>query len=276
MTWVLAPACSATAVREPLVETGNPWKRPAAILAAPMPIISRFPSTSVPLRAANAEAVEIVSASETTAIPTAPRASTERSLALTSGMVSGGKPDGRLPTTLTSCSTSENTVTAAIDTTTAIRTPGAFGANLRRPRISASDTRPSASAAPTVSPSATPSTNPRTSSMKPLASTLNPKSFGSWPTRMVSANPFMYPICVGLDSRSATKPSRSTAASTTIAPVIRASIEASATARSGSPWAATSGSSVAAIIGPSDESGPSTRIGDGPNSAYPARQSTDV
>ena len=35
----------------------------------------------------------------------------------------------------------------------------------------------------------------------------------------------------------------------------------------GSPSAPTSGRIVAAIIGPSDESGPSTRIRDGPNTA---------
>ena len=50
-------------------------------------------------------------------------------------------------------------------------------------------------------------------------------------------------------------------------PTISASIDASATARAGSPSAATSGRIVAAIIGPSDESGPSTRIRDGPNTA---------
>ena len=48
VSWVLAPACSATAVREPLVLTGKPWKSPAAMLAAPMPIISWSPSTSWP------------------------------------------------------------------------------------------------------------------------------------------------------------------------------------------------------------------------------------
>ena len=46
-----------------------------------------------------------------------------------------------------------------------------------------------------------------------------------------------------------------------------ASTDASATARSGSPPDTTSGRIVAAIIGPSDESGPRTRIRDGPNSA---------
>ena len=66
VTCVFAPACSATAVREPLVLTGKPWNSPAAMLAAPMPIISRLPSTSCPVRAANDDAVEIVSASETT------------------------------------------------------------------------------------------------------------------------------------------------------------------------------------------------------------------
>jgi hypothetical protein len=33
---------------------------------------------------------------------------------------------------------------------------------------------------------------------------------------------------------------------------------------------------VAAIIGPSEESGPSTRILDGPNRAYATRQTMDV
>ncbi len=70
-----APACSATAVRDPLVLTGNPWNRPAATLAAPIPIISWSPSISWPLRAANEDAVEIVSVSDTRAIPNAPSAS---------------------------------------------------------------------------------------------------------------------------------------------------------------------------------------------------------
>ena len=72
VTWVLAPFCAATAVRDPLVLTGNPWKKPAAMFAAPTPIISRSPSTSAPVRAANADAVEIVSVNDTSAIPSAP------------------------------------------------------------------------------------------------------------------------------------------------------------------------------------------------------------
>ncbi len=39
-SWVFAPDRSATAVREPLVLTGNPWNRPAARFDAPSPVIS--------------------------------------------------------------------------------------------------------------------------------------------------------------------------------------------------------------------------------------------
>ena len=42
------PACSATAVRDPLVLTGNPWKKPAAMFAAPIPIISWSPAHPLP------------------------------------------------------------------------------------------------------------------------------------------------------------------------------------------------------------------------------------
>ena len=45
VTWDRDPACSATAVRDPLVLTGKPWNRPAAMFAAPMPIISWSPRT---------------------------------------------------------------------------------------------------------------------------------------------------------------------------------------------------------------------------------------
>ncbi len=63
------------------------------------------------------------------------------------------------------------------------------------------------------------------------------------------------------------KPSRPMPASAVVAPTMSASIEASATARFGSPFAPSNGRMVAAIIGPSEESGPRTRIFEGPNSA---------
>ncbi len=46
VSWVFAPDWTATAVREPLVLTGNPLNRPAARLAEPIPASSWFESTS--------------------------------------------------------------------------------------------------------------------------------------------------------------------------------------------------------------------------------------
>ena len=71
MSWLLAPDCSATAVREPLVDTAKPWRNPAAMLAAPRPIISWSGRTSSPRRAAKLDAVAIVSVSDTSVMPTA-------------------------------------------------------------------------------------------------------------------------------------------------------------------------------------------------------------
>ena len=63
------------------------------------------------------------------------------------------------------------------------------------------------------------------------------------------------------------KPSLATAPRTMIAPTMSASIDARAMAFSGSPSAPASGRIVAAIIDPRAESGPSTRIRDGPTTA---------
>ena len=52
VSWVLAPAASATGVRDELLLIGKPWKKPAARLAAPRPTISWFGSTGVRRRAA--------------------------------------------------------------------------------------------------------------------------------------------------------------------------------------------------------------------------------
>ena len=70
VTWEREPACSDTAVRDPLVLTGKPWNSPAKMFAAPMPIISWSPCTRSPRRAANDDAVDIVSARATTAMAT--------------------------------------------------------------------------------------------------------------------------------------------------------------------------------------------------------------
>ena len=52
VSWVRAPAASATGVRDELLLIGKPWKNPAARLAAPRPTISWLGSTGVSRRAA--------------------------------------------------------------------------------------------------------------------------------------------------------------------------------------------------------------------------------
>ena len=153
VSWVFAPDRSATAVRDPLVLTGNPWNSPAARFAAPIPIISPLPRTSCPVRAANADAVEIVSASDTSAMPAAPAASGPRSASRTCGMVSGGNPFGSTPTRLTPRAARPKTDVAAIAATTMISTAGTFGSHRCSTRISAIPAIPTAAAAAFASPS---------------------------------------------------------------------------------------------------------------------------
>jgi hypothetical protein len=164
----------------------------------------------------------------------------------------------------------------AIATTAATRTAGTFGITLASTRIKASDRAPTASAAGRVSPENRAWTKATTSPMKPSASTEKPNSLGNCPTMIVRARPFMYPRIVGCESRSATKPSFPAPATTMMTPVMIASADASSTARAGSPPAPASGRIVAAIMGPRDESGPRTRMRDGPTRAYPRRHRIDV
>ena len=187
---VFAPACSATAVRDPLVLTGKPWNKPAPTFAAPMPIISLLPSISWPVRAANAEAVEIVSVSDTSAMPRAPATRSGRS-ETGLGQVGEGSPSGRVPTSETPWLERSSAEVAAIAATTATSTPGMRGRQRWRIRISARLATPTAAAAATASPDASPLRNSRASSIRPSASVEKPKSFDSCPTRIVSASPFM-------------------------------------------------------------------------------------
>ena len=50
--WLRAPTSSATAVREPLEESGNPWKSPVTMFVTPITPSSWFWSTSWRSRAA--------------------------------------------------------------------------------------------------------------------------------------------------------------------------------------------------------------------------------
>jgi hypothetical protein len=158
---VLAPAASATGVREELLLTENAWKRPAATLAAPRATSSWFGSTRSPPRIAKVRESTLVSANETRAIPMAPATRTPRSWAGTPG------------------------------SWTATSTPGTLGRHRLQARITARQATPMISAVRLVSPSATPPTKARASGITPSASTEKPKSLGSWLSSTVSAMPFM-------------------------------------------------------------------------------------
>ena len=151
MSWVFAPARSATAVRDPLVLTGKPVNSPAAMLAVPIPTISWFARTSWPVRPANADDVEIVSASETTAMPNAPASSSGSSPSATRGMVNGGRPLGSTPTRLTSGGPRSRTTTSTIAAMTATSTAGTFGRKRPSTTITAMLNSPMPTAAGTAS-----------------------------------------------------------------------------------------------------------------------------
>ena len=258
------PACSATAVREPLAEIANPWKRPAATFAAPIPIISWFGSISSPRRAAKLVEVAIVSVSDTSTIPSAAISSGPRSLTETCGIDGVGRPCGNAPTVFTPFSPRSSSAVATVAPTTATSTAGTRVVIRGRIIRTASVATPITSAVVFVWSS--PDTNAFVSSMKPSASVENPKSFGSWPTMIVIARPFMYPTCTSLDRRSATNPSLPRPSPISMAPTISAIIPARAIAVLGS-GTRRRGAIAAKIRGDTDESGPSTRIRDGPRNA---------
>ena len=122
-SWLLAPDCSATAVRELLAEMANPRKKPAAMLAEPMPIISLFGFTRSPRRALNEVDRAMVSVSDTSVIPTAATSSGTTSSKLVHGTSGVGSPSGSVPTVAMSRS---NTAVTTVAPTTATRTAGIF------------------------------------------------------------------------------------------------------------------------------------------------------
>ena len=192
VSWLFAPARSATAVREPLVLTGKPWKSPAARLAAPIPIISWLPSTSCPVRAANADDVEMVSASETSAMPSAPAASGREVGPARPGEGDGGKPCGSSPTSETPWAARSKTVGGGDRE----HDQDEDRRHLGQPRAGAPGRATSprcpdrAAAGDRLAVGHAADEGPRFGEQA-VASTLKPKSFGSWPTTIVTARPFM-------------------------------------------------------------------------------------
>ena len=177
VAWVLAPAWSATAVREPLTETAKPWKSPAATLAMPTPTISWSGFTSSPWRAAKLLEVAMVSVSDTMVMPTAPTRRAPTSCQFVNGSAGVGTPWGRTPTVATPWEARSNTADATVAPTTATSTAGMRPVMRGRTRSTASTATPVTSVA-VLRPSS-PSKKALISLRKPSASVENPKSLGS-------------------------------------------------------------------------------------------------
>src|SRR3984885_5922317 len=176
-SWDLAPACSTTAVRDPLVDTAKPWRKPAARLAAPMPIISWFGSTSSSRRAPKLEEVAIVSASDTSVMPTAATIKGPTSAHFVQGTDGLGTPLGSVPTVATPCACRSKIAEMTVATTMPTRTAGTTLVNRDSTNKMTNTPTPTTNAAPTVLSS--PSTKALSSGPKPSASVENPKSFGN-------------------------------------------------------------------------------------------------
>ena len=137
-------------------------------------------------------------------MPSAPAKRSPRSPIGTVGNVRGGKPNGTSDQVDTSVREIEHREGSDREDD-----GGEHGREDRPQALESHDQdqacSPTASEAPTVS--VTDRLGERDPSpIRPSASTENPNSLGSWLTRIVSARPFMYPIWVGFDRRSAMKP----------------------------------------------------------------------
>ena len=191
MSWVFAPAASATGVREELLLIGNPWNSPAARLAAPRPIISWFGSTWERVLAAYVRDRTLVSANATMATAQPPITTWPRSARSIHGSANDGRPCGSGPSTFTpALSSRPSTPTATVAPTTAIRRPGIRFQGLSS-RIAASVPAPTANAVQLAWPPRIDWAICTRSRSGPTLSIEKPNSLGSWLISTVSAMPFM-------------------------------------------------------------------------------------
>src|SRR5919107_1407140 len=147
VSWLRAPAETATGVRDALEEMAKPRKKPAARLAAPRARSSWLGSTVSPRWAARDWDSTVVSATATRAIPRAPLISAPRSARSTAGKAKAGRPSGSTPMTLTPSWSRSKAATAAMPTTTATATAGMARQNRLRTRMTTIPVSPTARAA---------------------------------------------------------------------------------------------------------------------------------
>ncbi len=190
VSWVRAPADSATGVREALLLMGKPCTKPVAMLAAPSATSSWSGSARVPARPARMRDRTLVSAIDTSAMAAAPVTMVVRLPRSNMGNVGRGRPCGSGPTVATlQVAAAPVMATTMVAPTTATSTPGILGSQRLKPTMTTMQATPMARSAGLVSPSATPWTKACVSATSPSASIEKPKSFGSCPTRTVSAMP---------------------------------------------------------------------------------------
>lgn len=154
---------------------------------------------------------------------------------------------------------------AAMDAATASSTPGTFPGRNRPATMMITVAAPNSSATGFTAPWSTASAVPAAVACNEPPETWIPRSRGNWLTMTASAMPLRYPTRIGFDSNPVTNPSRKSRPAMRNPPIRMASSPASATAWSGSRPA--SGSTAAAIMGASDESGPTMRTREGPKTA---------
>ena len=131
----------------------------------------------------------MVSASDTSVMPTAATIRGPTSAHFVQGTEGVGTPRGSVPTVATPCACKSKIAETTVAATIPTRTAGTTLVNRDSTNKMANTPNPTRSAAPTVPSS--PSTNALISGPKPSASVENPKSLGNWPTMMMRARPFM-------------------------------------------------------------------------------------
>ena len=157
VSWLRAPAASATGVRDALLLTGMPDSRPVARFAPPSASSSRSWSTSSWRRSENVRDRTLVSVADTSAIPSAAGTRARMSPPASDGTVSGGSPTGSGPTTaIPERADRSNTALTTVEPTTATRMPGIPGRHWRSPRMTTRHVTPIARATAFVSPARQP------------------------------------------------------------------------------------------------------------------------
>ncbi len=231
VSWLLAPDCSATAVREPLVDTAKPWKNPGGQVGGPDAdhLLVRVDLVATASREARRRRDRVGQRDQRDA-------DRRRQQRTDIAEVGPGQRRPRQP-----LREGPHRVDSQVeDGSHHRRTDHGDEDSRNRPceagqheqngqRDHAEDQRRRVALVESAAGT------PARSSTKPSASVENPHSLGSWPTMMVIASPFMYPTWTSFESRSATKPSFAIPSPIRISPTMIAIIPASATAVSGSP-----------------------------------------